>query len=86
MNAQEKRRKARAEKQAAWKQANPLSVGVKAKPVRQVLILNRKAVDRVEKAIAVQTTKYYPSADNICLPQVAIYAAGHRKSENVTAR
>lgn len=27
-----------------------------------------------------------PSADNICLAQVAIFAAGHRKSETVTAR
>ncbi len=27
-----------------------------------------------------------PSADNICLPEVAKFAAGHRKSESVSAR
>lgn len=54
MNAQEKRRAARAEKQSAWKQANPLLVGVKAKPdCRPILTLNRKPVDRVVKAVEV---------------------------------
>lgn len=47
MNAQERRRAARAEKQAEWKQANPLLVGVKAKPTcRPILTLNRKPVER----------------------------------------
>jgi len=56
MNAQEKRRAARAEKQAAWKQANPLLVGVRAKPdCRPVLTLNRKPVDRVVKAVDTET-------------------------------
>ncbi|WP_455722205.1 transcriptional antitermination N peptide [Yersinia aleksiciae] len=27
-----------------------------------------------------------PSADNICLPEVAKFAAGFRKSESLTAR
>lgn len=32
MNAQDRRRERRAAKQAEWKKANPLLVGVKAKP------------------------------------------------------
>lgn len=52
MNAQERRRAARAEKQSAWKNANPLLVGVTAKPAcRPILTLNRKPADRVVKAI-----------------------------------
>lgn len=77
--AQERRRERRADKQAEWKAANPLLVGVKSKPAeRQVLTLNRKPVGRVDKALAIRETKYYPSSDNICLPDVAIYSAGHR--------
>ncbi|QGY29793.1 antitermination protein N [Pantoea cypripedii] len=56
MNAQERRRAARAEKQSAWKQANPLLVGVKAKPdCRPILTLNRKPTDRVVKAVDTDT-------------------------------
>lgn len=56
MNAQERRRAARAEKQSAWKQANPLLVGVSAKPdCRPILTLNRKPVDRVVKAVDTET-------------------------------
>lgn len=56
MNAQEKRRAARAEKQSAWKQANPLLVGVTAKPAcRPILTLNRKPTDRVVKAVDTET-------------------------------
>lgn len=56
MNAQEKRRAARAEKQSAWKQANPLLVGVKAQPsCRPILTLNRKPIDRVVKAVETET-------------------------------
>ena len=47
MDAQARRRKRRAEKQAEWKAANPLLVGVSAKPSnRPVLSLNRKAKSR----------------------------------------
>lgn len=86
--AQERRRERRADKQAEWKTANPLLVGVKSQPAeRQILTLNRKPVGRVDKALAVRETKYYASSDNRCLPDVAIFAAGHRKSaETVTAR
>ncbi|WP_312358845.1 transcriptional antitermination N peptide [Mixta calida] len=100
MNAQERRRAARAEKQAEWKQANPLLVGVKAKPTcRPILTLNRKPVDRVVKAVETETEyhkqilagaeKYIGGQieNGMCLPQVAIFAAGHRKSKDiVTAR
>lgn len=48
--AQERRRERRAAKQAEWKAANPLLVGVAAKPERQVLTLKRN-VDRVQKAV-----------------------------------
>lgn len=56
MNTQERRRAARAEKQAEWKAANPLLVGVKAKPsCRPVLTLNRRPTDRVVKAVDTET-------------------------------
>lgn len=49
MDAQTRRRERRAEKQAQWKAANPLLVGVSAKPVnRPILSLNRKPKSRVE--------------------------------------
>ncbi|BEA28016.1 antitermination protein N [Escherichia coli] len=52
MDAQARRRERRAEKQAKWKAANPLLVGVSAKPVnRPILSLNRKQKSRVESAL-----------------------------------
>nr|DAI86998.1 MAG TPA: Transcription termination/antitermination protein [Caudoviricetes sp.] len=52
MDAQARRRERRAEKQAEWKAANPLSVGVSAKPdSRPILSLNRKPKSRVESAV-----------------------------------
>ncbi|EPB7497022.1 antitermination protein N [Klebsiella aerogenes] len=52
MDAQSRRRERRAAKQAEWKAANPLSVGVSAKPAnRPVLSLNRKPKSRVESAL-----------------------------------
>ena len=52
MDAQARRRERRAEKQAEWKAANPLSVGVSAKPDnRPILSLNRKPKSRVESAV-----------------------------------
>lgn len=99
MNAQERRRAARTEKQSAWKDANPLLVGVTAKPAcRPILTLNRKPTDRVVKAVDTETEYHkqilagaakYIGGDiqgSICLPDVAIYHVGHRKSESVTAR
>lgn len=84
---QERRRERRAAKQAEWKAANPLLVGVSAEPTRQVLTLNRdRKTDRVAKAMIGRDTKHTPSAGNCCLPEVAIYSAGYRKSELLTAR
>lgn len=52
MNSQSRRRERRAEKQAEWKAANPLLVGVSAKPDnRPVLSLTRKPKSRVESAV-----------------------------------
>lgn len=53
MDAQARRRERRAAKQAEWKVANPLLVGVSAKPDnRPVLSLNRKPKSRVESAVS----------------------------------
>ena len=52
MDVQARRRERRAEKQAEWKAANPLLVGVSAKPDnRPVLSLTRKPKSRVESAV-----------------------------------
>ncbi|WP_446030547.1 antitermination protein N [Lelliottia amnigena] len=52
MDAQARRRERRAEKQAEWKNANPLLVGVSAKPdTRKILSLTRKPKSRVESAV-----------------------------------
>ena len=52
MDSQARRRERRAEKQAEWKAANPLSVGVSAKPEsRPILSLTRKPKSRVEIAL-----------------------------------
>jgi hypothetical protein len=53
----------------------------------------KQAQNRVEKAVTTiegkmkpaRTEKVQPSAGQ-CLPNVAIYAAGHRKCENITCR
>lgn len=55
MNAQERRRESRAAKQADWKAANPLLVGINSakgkQALRPTLSLSRKATNRVDKAI-----------------------------------
>lgn len=52
MDAQARRRERRAEKQAEWKAANPLLVGVSAKPNnRPIISLTRKVRSRVEIAL-----------------------------------
>ncbi|MGK9174149.1 antitermination protein N [Yokenella regensburgei] len=53
MNSQSRRRDRRADKQAEWKAANPLLVGVSAKPDnRPLLSLSRKPKSRVESAVS----------------------------------
>ena len=60
---------------------------VAAKPSKVELSCKRKPVGRVDKALAIRETKYYPSSDNMCLPDVAIFNAKYRsKSNSVTAR
>ncbi|EPC06797.1 hypothetical protein HMPREF0864_04805 [Enterobacteriaceae bacterium 9_2_54FAA] len=52
-------------------------------------IAGRKAEDRTVKALSLPTPVIRGEEEvtgSCCLPQVAIFAAGHRKSENVTAR
>ncbi|MGG5836085.1 antitermination protein N [Huaxiibacter chinensis] len=52
MDAQARRRERRAEKRAEWNAANPLLVGVSAKPDnRPVLSLTRRVKSRVESAV-----------------------------------
>lgn len=85
--AQERRRERRAAKQAEWKAANPLLVGVSAEPGRPVLTLNReRKTDRVSKAVSVQRTKIYDTVDNCCLPQVSIFSVRTKRTESITAR
>ncbi|MCW2477717.1 hypothetical protein [Candidatus Symbiopectobacterium sp. NZEC135] len=50
------------------------------------LACKRKVMSKPEKATMVRDTPVYDSADNVCLPNVWVYQAGFRKSENVTAR
>ncbi|MDM4224020.1 antitermination protein N [Klebsiella oxytoca] len=53
MDAQARRRERRAAKQAEWNAANPLLVGISAKPdSRPILSLNRKPKSRVESAVS----------------------------------
>lgn len=52
-------------------------------------ISGRKAEDRTVKALSLPTPVVRSEEEvtgSYCLPQVAIFAAGHRKSENITAR
>lgn len=52
MDAQARRRERRAEKRVEWNAANPLLVGVSAKPeTRKVLSLTRKPKSRIESAV-----------------------------------
>lgn len=54
MNAQERRRKSRTAKQAEWKAANPLLVGINStkgkQALRPTLSLTRKPMPRVDRA------------------------------------
>ena len=86
MDSQARRRERRKAKQEEYKRSNPLVVGICAKPCsRPLLTLNRK-VNRVEKALIARDEVIYDSADNRCLPEVAMYNAGYRKTVSVSAR
>ncbi|HDL6742423.1 TPA: hypothetical protein ACSRD7_004245 [Yersinia enterocolitica] len=55
-------------------------------PSKVELTCKRKPAMRAEVMTITRRVQYAPSADNICLPEVAAFAAGYRKSESVTAR
>lgn len=72
--ASDNSRNRRKERRAAQREANQ--------------VLATLPVSRVTKAcisVPARSTEQ-PSADNICLPEVAKFAAGFRKSESLTAR
>jgi len=41
---------------------------------------------RVEKAVISPSLRDRHESTSVCLPEIAIFNAGHRKSENITAR
>ncbi|WP_227414014.1 MULTISPECIES: hypothetical protein [unclassified Enterobacter cloacae complex] len=50
-------------------------------------VANSTCSTRVTKAISLAGTRQKEvESGSVCLPDVAIFAAGHRKSNNVTAR
>lgn len=50
-------------------------------------VANSTCSTRVTKAISLAGTRQKEvEGGAVCLPEVALYAAGHRKSNNVTAR
>lgn len=56
-------------------------------PSKVELTCKRKPAPRAVVATITTSTKHYPSADNICLADVAIFNAGYRKSaDSITAR
>lgn len=49
--------------------------------------LSEGCSERVSKAISLAGTRQKEvEGGSVCLPEVSLYAAGHRKSNNVTAR
>ncbi|AJJ24892.1 hypothetical protein [Yersinia enterocolitica] len=72
--ASDNSRNRRKERRAAQREANQVLVTI--------------PVSRVTKAcisVPARSTER-PSTDNICLPEVAAFAAGYRKSDVITAR
>lgn len=86
--ADSRRREARKHLQAL--PVNDFSTGLDASPAapsKAELTCKRKPAMRAVVATITTTTKHYPSADNMCLPDVAIFSAGFRKpTETITAR
>lgn len=54
--------------------------------VSQEAVAARKPSNRAELITLTHFSKPVSNLDNTCLPEVAKYAAGYRKSTNVTAR
>ncbi|WP_340608557.1 hypothetical protein [Xenorhabdus bharatensis] len=98
-NARKRRHERRKEQQDAYSKDKAINMALQTalnpediiEPKRPILSLNRKAMDRVNKAISIQTTPNYDSLNNCCLPNTALYSTKtksrrHLKSGNVTAR
>lgn len=85
--ADSRRREARKHLQAL--PVNDFSTGMDvspAAPSKVELTCKRKPAMRAVVATITTSTKHYPSADNICLPEVAIFSARYRKQQTLTAR
>ncbi|MFT2798814.1 antitermination protein [Serratia sp. N21D137] len=54
--------------------------------VSQEVVAARKPSSRAELVTITHFSKPVSNSDNCCLPEVARFAAGHRKTTNVTAR
>lgn len=48
--------------------------------------VSRKRPSRVDRAIPQGSLRCNETTGSVCLPEVALYAAGYRKSKQVTAR
>lgn len=72
----------------AMKAAQKLEVKAYCKKIdRAFSRLSEGCSERVTKAISLAGTRQKEvEGGAVCLPEVALYAAGHRKSNNVTAR
>ncbi|AIR63543.1 antitermination protein N [Cedecea neteri] len=96
MDAQARRRQRREAKQAVWKAANPLLVGVRAKPdLRLTLSLARKPRYRPDKALEViniyglqiiqQAEHYQRLRQKLDARQKSVYQAAPRSESGLPA-
>ncbi|HDL8114569.1 TPA: transcriptional regulator [Yersinia enterocolitica] len=81
MNAKERKKLAR----AIAHRADSMKDVRLEKNIATALIGCTSRVYKATMPVPVRSTEQ-PSADNICLPEVAKFAAGFRKSESLTAR
>jgi hypothetical protein len=72
----------------AMKAAQKLEVKAYCKKIdRAFSRLSEGCSERVTRAISLAGTRQKEvEGGSVCLPEVSLYAAGHRKSNNVTAR
>ncbi|CDH01164.1 hypothetical protein [Xenorhabdus bovienii] len=98
-NARKRRHGRRKEQQEVYNNDKAINMALKTAlnpeeitiPTRPVLSLNRKAMDRVNKAISIQTAPNYDNFNNCCLPNAALYSTKTKtrrrlESGGVTAR
>ncbi|MBD1227700.1 hypothetical protein [Xenorhabdus griffiniae] len=77
--------------QKAFSNIDSIKSEIAVKPARPILSLNRKAMDRVEKAISIKNTPMHDNLSNCCLPNTAIYSTKTKfrrssKAGEITAR